>query len=95
MTKQEAINRVNEGVGSIYTKEDVTNLINQIEEVEEGRKVGLTSEEEKIIDERIEYYFDNEDYTDDIDELVSFVIDGGEIDGEKYDLIKKYIKKNK
>ena len=32
MTKQEAINRVNEGVGSIYTKEDVTNLINQIEE---------------------------------------------------------------
>ena len=29
MTKQEAINRVNEGVGSIYTKEDVTNLINQ------------------------------------------------------------------
>lgn len=32
MTKQEAINRVNEGVGSIYTKENVTNLINQIEE---------------------------------------------------------------
>ena len=40
MTKQEAINRVNEGVGSIYTKEDVTNLINQIEET----KVETTDE---------------------------------------------------
>ena len=42
MTKQEAINRVNEGVGSIYTKEDVTNLINQIEDT----KVETTDEYE-------------------------------------------------
>ena len=60
-----------------------------------GGKVGLTSEEEEIIDERIEYYFDNEDYTDDIDELASFVIEGGEIDGDKYEVIKKYILQNK
>jgi len=33
MKKQEAIELVNEGVGSIYTKEDVINLINQIEEL--------------------------------------------------------------
>ena len=39
-SQQEAINRVNEGVGSIYTKEDVTNLINQIEET----KVETTDE---------------------------------------------------
>ena len=32
MKREEAINKVNEGVGSIYTKEDVINLINQIEE---------------------------------------------------------------
>lgn len=58
------------------------------------RITGLTSKEEKIIDERIEYYYDNEDYTDDINELLSFVIEGGEIDGKKYELIKKYITKN-
>ena len=34
MKKQEAINKVNEGVGSIYTKEDVINLINQIDDTQ-------------------------------------------------------------
>jgi hypothetical protein len=34
MKKQEAINKVNEGIGSIYTKEDVINLINQIEDTQ-------------------------------------------------------------
>ena len=34
MKKQEAINKVNEGAGSIYTKEDVINLINQIEDTQ-------------------------------------------------------------
>ncbi|MCP3682381.1 MAG: hypothetical protein GY861_06785, partial [bacterium] len=32
MKKQEAIELVNKGIGSIYSKEDVLNLINQIEE---------------------------------------------------------------
>jgi hypothetical protein len=31
MNKEEAINKVNEGIGSIYTKEDVINIINKIE----------------------------------------------------------------
>jgi len=34
MKKQEAINKVNEGIGSIYTKEDVINIINQIEDTQ-------------------------------------------------------------
>ena len=34
MKREEAINKVNEGVGSIYTKEDVINLINQIEDTQ-------------------------------------------------------------
>ena len=32
MKKQEAIELVNKGIGSIYSKEDVLNLLNQIEE---------------------------------------------------------------
>lgn len=36
MNKEEAINKVNEGIGSIYTKEDVVNIINQIEGSEEA-----------------------------------------------------------
>jgi hypothetical protein len=32
MNKEEAINKVNEGIGSIYTKEDVINIINKIED---------------------------------------------------------------
>ena len=34
MKKQEAINKVNEGLSSIYTKEDVINIINQIEDTQ-------------------------------------------------------------
>jgi len=34
MKKQEAIELVNKGIGSIYTKEDVINLINQIEDTQ-------------------------------------------------------------
>lgn len=44
MNKEEAINKVNEGIGSIYTKEDVVNIINQIEGSEEafdGEKIML------------------------------------------------------
>jgi len=51
MTKQEAINRVNEGVGSIYTKEDVTNLMNQIEET----KVETTDEPQGLRGDIIRY----------------------------------------
>ena len=51
MTKQEAINRVNEGVGSIYTKEDVTNLINQSEET----KVETTDEPQGLRGDIIRY----------------------------------------
>jgi len=51
MTKQEAINRVNEGAGSIYTKEDVTNLINQIEET----KVETTDEPQGLRGDIIRY----------------------------------------
>ncbi len=51
MTKQEAINRVNEGVGSIYTKEDVTNLINQIEDT----KVETTDEPQGLRGDIIRY----------------------------------------
>lgn len=51
MTKQEAINRVNEGVGSIYTKEDVTSLINQIEET----KVETTDEPQGLRGDIIRY----------------------------------------
>ena len=36
MNKEEAINKVNEGIGSIYTKEDVINIINKIEGSEEA-----------------------------------------------------------
>ena len=32
MTKEEALTKVAQGVGSIYSKEDVVNLINSIEE---------------------------------------------------------------
>jgi hypothetical protein len=42
MNKEEAINKVNEGIGSIYTKEDVINIINKIETSEEkfdGEKI--------------------------------------------------------
>jgi hypothetical protein len=55
MTKQEAINRVNEGVGSIYTKEDVTNLINQIEET----KVETTDEPQGLRGDIIRYLSDS------------------------------------
>ena len=55
MTKQEAINRVNEGVGSIYTKEDVTNLINQIEET----KVETTDEPQGLRGDIIRYLSNN------------------------------------
>ena len=58
MTKQEAINRVNEGVGSIYTKEDVTNLINQIEET----KVETTDEPQRLRGDIIRYL--NKQWTD-------------------------------
>lgn len=51
MTKQEAINRVNEGVGSIYTKEDVTNLLNQIEDT----KVETTDEPQGLRGDIIRY----------------------------------------
>ena len=51
MTKQEAINRVNEGIGSIYTKEDVTNLINQIEDT----KVETTDEPQGVRGDIIRY----------------------------------------
>lgn len=34
MKREEAIKKVNEGIGSIYTKEDVINLINQIEDTQ-------------------------------------------------------------
>jgi len=51
MTKQEAINRVNEGIGSIYTKEDVTNLINQIEDT----KVETTDEPQGLRGDIIRY----------------------------------------
>lgn len=34
MKREEAINKVNESIGSIYTKEDVINLINQIEDTQ-------------------------------------------------------------
>tara|TARA_B100001094_G_scaffold317515_1_gene360013 strand:+ start:1228 stop:1674 length:447 start_codon:yes stop_codon:yes gene_type:complete len=34
MKKQEVINKVNEGISSIYTKEDVINIINQIEDTQ-------------------------------------------------------------
>ena len=51
MTKQEAINRVNEGIGSIYTKEDVTNLINQIEDT----KVETTDEPKGVRVDIIRY----------------------------------------
>ena len=34
MKKQEAIELVNKGIGSIYSKEDVINLINQIEDTQ-------------------------------------------------------------
>ena len=55
MTKQEAINRVNEGVGSIYTKEDVTNLINQIEET----KVETTDEPQGLRGDIIRFINNN------------------------------------
>ena len=55
MTKQEAINRVNEGVGSIYTKEDVTNLINQIEET----KVETTDEPQGLRGDIIRFISNN------------------------------------
>lgn len=41
MNKEEAINKVNEGIGSIYTKEDVINIINKIE----GNEVAFDGEE--------------------------------------------------
>ena len=56
-----------------------------------GGKTGLTKSEISIIDDRIEYYFDNEEYTDDSESLASFVIDGGEIDSSKYKEILQYI----
>ena len=34
MKREEAINKVNESMGSIYTKEDVINIINQIEDTQ-------------------------------------------------------------
>jgi len=55
MTKQEAINRVNEGVGSIYTKEDVTNLINQIEDT----KVETTDEPQGLRGDIIRFISDS------------------------------------
>ena len=56
-----------------------------------GGKIGLTKSEISIIDDRIEYYFDNEEYTDDSESLASFVIDGGKIDYSKYKQILEYI----
>ena len=54
----------------------------------------LTSKEKSIIDDRLSYYFDNNEQTDDIDELVGFVLDGGEIASSKYKDVVKYIESN-
>ena len=54
----------------------------------------LTSKEKSIIDDRLSYYFDNNEQTDDVDELVSFVLDGGEIASSKYKDVVKYIESN-
>jgi hypothetical protein len=56
-----------------------------------GGKTGLTKSEIYIIDDRIEYYFNNNEYTDDSELLASFVIDGGKIDYSKYKQILEYI----
>jgi hypothetical protein len=61
-------------------------LINEKWESEE-----LTDAEITSIDDRIEYYFDNNEYTEDIEELAFFVMDGGEIDDSKYDEVINYI----
>lgn len=54
----------------------------------------LTQDEISIIDDRIEYYFENNPRTDDADELAVFVTQGGEIDGSKYEEIRSYIQSN-
>ena len=60
-----------------------------------GGGVGLSQEEISIIDDRISYYFDNEEYTDDSELLTSFVIESGEIDSSKYNQILEYIDSQK
>lgn len=59
-----------------------------------GGAIGLSKKEKSIIDDRLDYYYENNEYTKDVDILVDFVIEGGEIDASKYNEIKKYIKSN-
>ena len=54
----------------------------------------LKKDEIKMIDDRIEYYFENNDYVEDPEILFSFVIETGEFDISKNKEIKQYIKNN-
>ncbi len=49
---------------------------------------------ESMIDDRMDYYYENNEYTEDVEELASFVMAGGEIDDSKYDEVITYIKSN-
>lgn len=72
MNKEEAINKVNEGIGSIYTKEDVINIINKIEGNEvafDGEKIvkAINTAWEKDMSDMIDYAKDQVQDNDSVD----------------------------
>ena len=54
----------------------------------------LTEIEKNIVDERVEYCFENNNYIPNSEELCDFVMVGGEIEETKLYLIKKYLEDN-
>ena len=74
MKKQEAIELVNKGIGSIYSKEDVINLINQIEE----SKAETPSFDGEAIVNAVADFLDDGDFVGDLshdvcdDDLIDF-----------------------
>ena len=54
----------------------------------------LTEIEKNIVDERVEYFFENNNHIPNSEELCDFVMVGGEIEETKLYLIKKYLEDN-
>ena len=54
----------------------------------------LTEIEKNIVDDRVEYFFENNNYIPSSEELCDFVMVGGEIEETKLYHIKKYLEDN-
>jgi len=54
----------------------------------------LSKLEKNIVDERVEYFFENNNYLPNSEELCDFVMVGGEIEESKIYILKEYLENN-